>query len=302
MTPSSLSGHHFSLDVPGKPQDEPAEKPLRTSTRRRAVSAETALRDVIRIAVPNWIADFDADAVEGVGRKTHRGGRAPRRDCGKPRSARLHRIHQLQQIITKHWDPEVKAILMIRSGPMSISGSSSTSGTRSATPVPCFRPNGCCSQEQQVRFETSSPAIAQRPMGRRHTTHRSTRHATTAAATDTRAHSFSLFRFPHWVGLAAHRRGDRSRIRAGEQQISRGRELLARVTLLPGDAKPLTFGDYAPLADASGNRATITWTVGEDDVGEYRQVVIALANAGRYHRPRRMGRWRAVPLPRQPAS
>lgn len=82
----------------------------------------------------------------------------------------------------------------------------------------------------------------------------------------------------------------------------RGRELWRRVTLLPGDAKPLTFGDYAPLADASGNRATITWTVGEDDVGEYRQVVIALANAGRYHRPRRMGRWRAVPLPRQPAS
>ena len=69
----------------------------------------------------------------------------------------------------------------------------------------------------------------------------------------------------------------------------RGRDLVWKAYSVPGNmtASMVGYGDYYPIiAEMTGERVGFTWTVGEADVGEGRQIAITVANSGRYHRER----------------
>ena len=101
-------GRHFGLDVPEKPEPQAVgHAPLDISdidAYAELVSAETALRDVIRIGVPNWIEDLDADAVAKLEAK--RTEEDNRRDGIRVSQDLLDytEIYELQKIINKHWE------------------------------------------------------------------------------------------------------------------------------------------------------------------------------------------------------
>ncbi|QQW33998.1 hypothetical protein [Mycobacterium marinum] len=74
-------------------------------------SNETALREVIRLAVPNWIDDLTP---EEVARLEEKRAEEDRRRDGITVSQDLLdyvEIYQPEKTINKHWNPNVRAVL-----------------------------------------------------------------------------------------------------------------------------------------------------------------------------------------------
>ena len=66
----------------------------------------------------------------------------------------------------------------------------------------------------------------------------------------------------------------------------RGRDLVWKMYSLPENGVSMMVDTWPPLGEATGSRVRIGWKVTEHEVGEWRQVVCTVANAGKYHRVR----------------
>jgi hypothetical protein len=239
------------------------------------VSAETALRDVIRTAVPNWTADFDAEAVKKLEQK--RAEEDTRRD-GIAVSQNLldyTEIHQLHQIVNKHWDPDVKAILGDKKRTDAYLGiildiRNSISHSRTIFPSERLLLAGAAGQIRNqlanYRARIDGP--------QRH--YPSIDSARDSGGRDGRRSS-GLLPAPtnSLQNLPRLDVGDTITFEL-EATDPRSRALWWRACSIPGDRMPSTFNNFPKIDDATGDRATIAWTVGEDDVGENRQIAALL--------------------------
>ena len=281
-------GRHFNLDVPEKPHDEAIEETSQDiDAYAELVSAETALRDVIRIAVPNWIADFDADAVKKLEDKraeedTRRDGIAVSQDL-----LDYTEIHQLQQIINRHWDPEVRAVLDDKKRTDVYLGiifdvRNSIGHSRPVFAAERLLLAGAAGQirNQLARYRANADGP------QRH-------YPSLDSARDSMGNTAPSN--PYLTGGSYNRPPPppTPRLEVGdtvtfelEGTDPRGRELIWRAHAIPSSTSAAVFASSPVIGGATGDRVQITWTVSEDEVGEDRQIVIILANNGRYHRHR----------------
>lgn len=280
---------HFGIETPERLVSD-ADESVESSGEdidayAELVSAETALRDVIRLTVPNWIGDLDADAVAKLEAKR---AEEDRRRDGIAVSEDLldyTEIYELQAIINRYWDPNVKAILddkkrtdvylgVILDVRNSIGHSRPVFGSERLLLA------GAAGQirNQLARYR----ARADGPQ--RH-------YPSLDSARDSMGNTASSN--PYFAGPGYGPRPPIPRLEVGdtvtfelEGTDPRGRELIWRAYSIPGSTSA-SFPEHYPLiAEARGDRVQITWTVSEDEVGESRQVAITLANNGRYYRHR----------------
>lgn len=283
---------YLGVPIPGQPEqsDESADAPVDPSAAdigayEELVSAETALRDVVRAAVPNWIADLDAQAVADLERK--RGEEDKRRDgiAVSPDLLDYTEIYALQKIITKHWDPEVKKVLDDRKRTDVYLGiildiRNTIGHTRAVVPAERLLLAGAAAQirNQLARYR----AKADGPQ--RH-------YPSLDSARDSMgntAPSDPYFSGPTPYGPTPP---PTPRLEVGdtvtfelEGTDPRGRELIWKAHAIPGGYSARVFNSSPVIGTARGDRVQITWTVSENEVGEHRQIAITLANNGRYHR------------------
>ncbi|MEN3220692.1 hypothetical protein PUR22_07580 [Mycolicibacterium porcinum] len=248
------------------------------------VSAETALRAIIRIAVPNWIADLDDAAKAKLEVKRDEEDR--RRDGIQVSQDLLDytEIYQLQQIIDKHWDPDIRAILDDKKRTdvyLSIIFDIRNSIGHSR-PVFASERLLLAGAAGQIRNQLARYK-AQADGPQRH-------YPSLDSARDSMGTGAGSN--PYFAGPGYGPRPPIPRLEVGdvitfelEGTDPRGREL---VWTAYSTTNASSF-EYSPIiSQVRGDRVQITWTVSEDEVGENRQVAIVLANTGRYHRHRNL--------------
>lgn len=284
-------GHHFDLDVPEKPEPVAAgHTPLDVSGidgYTELVSAETALRDVVRIAVPTWQNDFTADEIAKL--ESKRAEEDRRRDGIAVSHDLLDytEIYALQKIINSHWDL-VKPVLDDKKRTEVYLGiildiRNTVGHSRPIFPSERLLLAGAAGQirNQLARYRASADGP------QRH-------YPSLASARDSMGNvapsspNFSGNYRPYGPPPPPTPRldvGDTITFQL-EGTDPRGRELVWRAHSIPS-ATSASFPEHYPMiAEARGDRVEIVWTVGENDVGEDRQVAIVLSNNGRYHRHR----------------
>lgn len=246
------------------------------------VSAETALRAVVRTAVPNWSADLDGDSIAKLMAKqseeeTRRDGIAVSQDL-----LDYTELYQLQQIVNNHWEA-VKPILDDKKRTdvyfsVIFDVRNSISHSR-----PIF------AAERLLLAGAAGQIRNQLAVYRSKADGPSAHYPSIDSARDSGGRDG--LRSPELVSASNAALQNIPRLDVGETITfeleatdPRGRDLWWRACSLPGRTAPSQFRDFAKIADVTGDRATITWTVTDGDVGEYRQIVIALASAGRYRR------------------
>jgi len=248
-------------------------------------SAETALRAVVRAALPNWTADLDAAAIANLERK--RAEEDKRRDGIAVSEDLLDytEIYELQKIINKRWDPEVKAVLDDKKRTDVYLGIILDVRNAIGHPRPVYAAErlllaGAAGQirNQLARYR----AKADGPQ--RH-------YPSLDSARDSMgntAPSDPYFSGPSRTGPIPP---PTPRLEVGdtvtfelEGTDPRGRELIWKAHAIPGGWGASTFNSSPVIGTATGDRVQITWTVSEKEVGEHTQIAIILANNGRYHR------------------
>jgi hypothetical protein len=286
---------YVDVHVPGEAEDQPVDlSAADIDAYVELVSAETALRDVIRAAVPNWKDDFSAEDIKKLEDK--RAEEDKRRDGIAVSQDLLDytEIYQLQAIIKKHWDPAVQAILDDKKRTEVYLGIMFDIRNAIGHSRPVFAAErlllaGAAAQirNQLARYRAKAdgpqrhyPSLdsARDSMG---TQAGSNRDLSIQAATQ--------------AAIWSHA-GPTPRLEVGdmvtfelEATDPRGRELVWKAYSVPGNmtASMVGHGDYYPIiAEMTGERVGFTWTVGEAEVGEGRQIAITVANCGRYHRER----------------
>ncbi|OBA71681.1 hypothetical protein A5633_23030 [Mycolicibacterium elephantis] len=275
---------YLGLANPIQPQTAPAE----VDAYAELVSAETALRDVVRAAIPNWTADLDAAAVTELDRK--RAEEDKRRDGIAVSQDLLDytEIYALQKIISKRWDPEVKAVLDDRKRTDTYLGiildiRNAIGHSRPVFPAERLLLAGAAGQirNQLARYR--------------------------AKADGPQRHYPSLDSARDSMGNVAPSSPDFSppynrvgppppptpRLEVGDVIVfhlegtdPRGRDLIWRAHSIPSSSSTSYPEHYPLIGEATGDRVEITWKISENDVGEWRQVAIVLTNSSRYHRHR----------------
>jgi len=282
----------LGVPIPGQSDDAEATDELSAAhiePYAELISAETALRDVIRAAVPNWIDDFTAEQVKKLENK--RAEEDKRRDGIAVSQDLLNytEIHELQNIINKHWNPDVKAILDDKKRTEVYLGiifdvRNTISHSRPIFAAERLLLAGAAGQirNQLARYRTKADGPE------RH-------YPSIDSARDSMGkdgwHSPKLLRRPY---SAAAPLQDVPRLDVGatiifelEATDPRGRELIWKRYSIPEAQMPTSVDQKARAVDEmNGQRIQMTWTVSDDDVGEYRQIVLTVSNSGRYHRER----------------
>jgi hypothetical protein len=284
---------YLGVPVPGEAEDRPVDPSAADiDAYAELVSAETALREVIRLAVPKWIDDFTEEQVKKLEEK--RTEEDKRRDGIAVSQDLLDytEIYQLQGIVKKHWDPAVQAILDDKQRTDVYLGIIFDIRNTVGHSRPVFAAErlllaGAAAQirNQLARYRAKAdgpqrhyPSLdsARDSMG---TQAKSNRHLSHDAAT----------RDAIWSGAGPTPRLEVGDIVTFELEATdpRGRELVWTAYSVPGDqtASMAAHGDYyRVIAEMTGERVSFTWTVGEDEVGEERQIAITVASTGKYHR------------------
>ncbi len=247
------------------------------------VSAETALRAVIRTAVPNWAADFGNDAIAKLTAK--RSEEETRRDGITVSQDLLDytELYQLQQIINTHWEA-VKPILDDKKRTDVYFGIISDVRNSISHSRPVF------AAERLLLAGAAGQIRNQLAVYRSKADGPSAHYASIDSARDSGGREG--LRSPELVYVSNTALGNIPRLDVGdtitfelEGTDPRGRELWWRACSVPSRTPPSKFKEFAQIEeDPSGDRAIIKWTVKESDVGEYRQIVIALASTGKYRR------------------
>lgn len=282
-------GRHFDLDVPEKPEPVAVgHTPLDISDLdgyAELVSAETALREVIRLAVPKWIDDMTQDEVARLEEK--RAEEDKRRDGITVSQDLLDyvEVYQLEKTIQKHWDPEVRAILDDKKRTdvyLGIIGDIRNTIGHSR-PIYAAERLLLAGAARQIRNQLA--VYRTRADGpQRH-------YPSIDSARDEGGRKAFINGDGLW-GLGDDPR-DAPRLEVGdvvtfylEATDPRGRELQwTGYSIPPGQAQiSVPYGGIPSFAMTSGNRVEVTWTVSESDVGEKHAVQFTLAHAGRFHR------------------
>lgn len=282
-------GRHFTLDVPEKPAPEAVgHTPLDISDLdgyADLVSAETALREVIRLAVPKWIDDLTQEEVARLEEK--RAEEDKRRDGITVSQDLLDyvEVYQLEKTIQKHWDPEVRAILDDKKRTdvyLGIIGDIRNTIGHSR-PIYAAERLLLAGAARQIRNQLA--VYRTRADGpQRH-------YPSIDSARDESGRKAYINGDGLW-GLGDDPR-DAPRLEVGdtvtfylEATDPRGRELQWVGYSIPSDQSPssVPYGGIPAFARASGNRVELTWTVGESDVGEKHAVQFTLSHSGRFHR------------------
>lgn len=280
---------HLQLDIPGPPaaSEDKSDGSIEQEIDAYAelMSAETALREVIRLAVPNWIDDLTA---EEVARLEEKRSEEDRRRDGITVSQDLldyTEIYQLQKAITKHWDPEVRAILDDKKRTdvyLGIIGDirNTISHSRRIYAAERLLLAGAARQirNQLAVYRTRADGP------QRH-----------YPSIDSARDDGGRKAFINGDGLWAFGDNPRDapRLEVGdmvtfylEATDPRNRDLQWLGYSIPANKSPrsVPYGEIPPFAQAVGNRVELTWTVSESDVGEKRAVQFTLAHTGRFHR------------------
>ena len=249
------------------------------------VSAETALREVIRLAVPNWIDDLTPDEVARLKQKLAEEDK--RRDGITVSQDLLDyvEVYQLEKTIQKHWDPDVRAILDDKKRTevyLGIIGDIRNTIGHSR-PIYAAERLLLAGAARQIRNQLA--VYRTRADGpQRH-------YPSIDSARDEGGRKAYINGDGLW-GFGDNPQ-DAPRLEVGdtitfylEATDPRGRELLWVGYSIPPDQSPssVPYGGIHPFATASGNRVEMTWTVSESDVGEKHAVQFTLAHAGRFHR------------------
>ncbi|OCB37261.1 hypothetical protein A5676_18320 [Mycobacterium malmoense] len=250
------------------------------------VSAETALRDVIRIAVPKWQADFDAEALGKLEAKraeedTRRDGVAVSQDL-----LEYTEIYQLQEIINRYWDPDVKAILADKKRTDVYLGIIFDVRNSIGHSRPVFASERLllAGAAGQIRNQLASyRAKADGPQRYYPSIDSARDSAGREGRKDAKLYKVSADALP---GLPRLDVGD-TIVFELEATDPRGRDLIWKGYSIVGSTTPSLIAHnmgFEPFVEATGERVRVTWVVGDGDVGEYRQIVFTLQNSGRYHR------------------
>ncbi|TAM69148.1 hypothetical protein [Mycobacterium sp.] len=282
-------GRHFTLDVPEKPHDETAGSPSSdVDAYAELVSAETALREVIRLAVPKWIDDLTQDEVAKLQEK--RTEEDKRRDGITVTQDMLDytEIYQLEKTINKNWDA-VKPVLQDKKRTdvyisIILDVRNSIGHSRPVFAAERLLLAGAAGQirNQLARYKAMNDGPH-----RHYPSLNSARDGMGVVAPSNPSLSVSQvdpFNPPPRLEV-----GNTVTFEL-EATDPRGRELIWTAYSVPGDQTPsmASHGDYYPvIADMRGERVSFTWTVSEDEVGESRLIAVTVANTGKYHRQRK---------------
>ena len=251
------------------------------------VSAETALRDVIRTAVPLWQNDYTSDDIANLEAKRveedkRRDGIAVSQDL-----LDYTEIYELQKIINKHWGSGVQAVLDDKKRTDVYLGvildvRNSIGHSRPVYASERLLLAGAAGQirNQLARYRASADGPV------RH-------YPSLNSARDSMGNEEPSN--PSFMGRGSGYFGPppppTPRLEVGdavtfelEATDPRGRDLIWRAHIIPSNTSAAVFASSPVVGEATGDRVAITWTIGEDDVGENRQIAIILANVGRYHR------------------
>ena len=282
--PTGFSEADVSDDQPpASPSPEAAE----LDAYEELVSAETALRDVIRIAVPNWQSEFDADYLAELNRK--RTEEDKRRDGIAVSSDLLDytEIHTLEQLVSRHWDPHVKAILDDKKRTDVYLGivldvRNAVGHSRPVYPAERLLLAGAAGQirNQLARYRTKVDGPR-----RHYPSLDSARDSMGNTAPPNATFEPARFNDPF-------ERRKTPRLEVGETVTfeleatdPRGRDLVWSAYSVPGVPSAGFLQHYRLILEASpGSRFTFTWIVSEEEVGENRHIVFTVANGGRFHR------------------
>ena len=283
-------GRHFGLEIPERPADEVSVEPVASEIDAYAelVSAETALRDVIRIAVPLWQNDYTSDE---IGKLEDKRAEEDKRRDGIAVSQDLldyTEIYALQAIINKHWNPHVQAVLDDKKRTDVYLGVILDVRNSIGHSRPVFQAErlllaGAAGQirNQLARYRASADGPQ-----RHYPSLNSARDSMGTVAPSNPSFSTT---YRHYGPTPP----PTPRLEVGDIVVfelegtdPRGRELIWRAHSVPGEGVA-SFPEHHPLiAETRGDRAEISWVISEGDVGEYRQIAIVLLNNGRYHRHR----------------
>jgi hypothetical protein len=252
------------------------------------VAAETALRTAIRLAMGNgWQQSFTADEIKKLEDK--RTEEAKRRDGVAVSQDLLDYIevyHFEQIIIKKHWDKlkpilddqmRTKVYLGIIADVRNIIAHS-----RPVVPAERLLLAGAAGQIQNQLAEYRSKLDGPHQ-----------HYASIDSARDSFGNE-GLTGDPelHPRGIAFGKPIFR-RLDVGDEVTfeleatdPRGRDLIWKAYSLPEHGLTMQVDDWRPLAEVTGARVRIKWTVTEHEVGEQRQLVLTVAISGQYHRVR----------------
>lgn len=276
----------IAVRSPADAEDQKASAANDVDAYEELVSAETALRDVIRIAVPNWQNDLTPEDVAKLEAKrteedNRRDGIAVSQDL-----LDYTEIYQLEKLIKDHWDPNVKAILDDKKRTEVYLGiifdiRNSIGHSRPVFAAERLLLAGAAGQirNQLARYRAGADGP------QRH-------YPSLDSARDSMGNTassnpyFSPPYSPYGPPPPPTPRLEVGDVITFELEATdpRGRELVWRAYSLAGGVSPGSFGYYSPFGQATGNRVQFTWTVSENEVGEDRSIAFIVANGGRYHR------------------
>ncbi|WP_179476288.1 hypothetical protein [Mycolicibacterium vinylchloridicum] len=282
---------HFGLEPPEPPEAE-AQGEIDPSAAdidayAELVSAETALRDVIRAVVPDWIEQLDPEAVAKLEAKRteedkRRDGIAVSKDL-----LDYTEIYQLKELISRNWDPAVKSILDDKKRTDVYLDIILDVRNAVGHPRPVYASERLLLAGAAGQIRNQLAAYRSKSSGPE------AHYPSIDSARDSGGREGH--KSPRLVSVSSASLADLPRLNVGDTIIfeleatdPRNRDLWWRMTSMPNGEPPSLFKRYPPLIETVGNRVTASWTVDEDDVGEYRQIVVALASTGRYHRE---GEW-----------
>ena len=242
------------------------------------VAAETALRDVIRLAVPAWTADLGDDDLQKL--RDKRAEEDKKRDGIAVSQDLLDytEVYQIQKIIEKNW-LVVKPVLDDKKRTEVYLGiifdiRNTIGHSRPVVPAERLLLAGAAGQirNQLARYRSSLDGSA-------------SHYSSIDSARDSLGQDGLTHLANARVGLASSVRIEVGDVIEFELAATDPRGRVLEWTLFSSSTP--SFGLMARMTERgrkTGTRATMTWTVDTTDVGEQTEVVIRLRNASQYQR------------------
>jgi hypothetical protein len=251
------------------------------------VAAETALRSAIRMALRDgWQSIFSAEDIEKLDEKRTAEGK--RRDGVTVSQDLLDytEVYHFEKIIKRHWD-KLKPILDDQARTMVYLGiisdvRNTIAHSRPIVPAERLLLAGAAGQIQNqlaaYRSKVDGP----------HQHYASIDSARDSFGNDGLTGDPELHERVVMFGKPIMRRldvGDEITFELAATD-PRARDLTWKLYSLPENGNSMMVDTWQPMGEFTGDRPRVKWTVTEHEVGEWRQIVFTVANAGNYHRVR----------------
>lgn len=271
---------YLGVPVPDfpKPVQEVDEKPFSTDAYSELVAAETALRDVIRLAIPAWQLDLDELELQKLKDKQTEEGKKRDGIAVSQDLLDYTEIYLIQKLIEKNWNV-VKPVLDDRKRTdvylsIIIDVRNTIGHSRPVVPAEKLLLAGAAGQirNQLAGYRSSVDGAA-------------SHYSSIDSARDSFGNDGHLLSTSPYTVLPTARRLEVGEQVSFELQATdpRGRALTWNMYV---STNPVA-GSYARLnsrATVDGDRATVAWNVSESDVGESTELIFRLTNSSQYQR------------------